>query len=137
MPVYDNLNGKYDKQTNKTLDFGQGLEGKEAEEFKQKILNGEKTQTLRLYRPGCIYEEFKKGDIVKVTFQKSENLGEAEITEIYKKKIKDLTEDEIKADGFDSKEELLETLNQIYGKLLGKEITEDSEMFVIKFKLIK
>ena len=75
---------------------------------RDKIWNGEKTQTIRT----LFFPTFEENEIVLLKFKKKP-LFEVQITEIYIKKIKDLTKEEAKRDGFNSKEELIKALLEI------------------------
>ena len=79
------------------------------DEFKEKILSGEKTSTIR---KGFV-DKYEKGDIVDV-IAGDETIGEAEITEIKHLSFKELTTEDAIQDGFKSKKELKKTLKKIY-----------------------
>ncbi|RLI79971.1 ASCH domain-containing protein [Archaeoglobales archaeon] len=91
--------------------------------FKKKILNGEKTATLRLYT------NLKEGDLVYIHCGGS-IIGIAEIEEVVEKSINELSDEDARLDGFKDKEELLEELKKFYG-LNGL----PDRICVVKFKL--
>ncbi|HDN75935.1 MAG TPA: ASCH domain-containing protein [Acidilobales archaeon] len=95
------------------------------QEYGQDILEGKKSATIRLT------SKLKKGDIVEVRagFVK---IGTAVIEDVETKKIKELSEEEVRRDGFKSKEELMKALRKIY----GKDINERTEVKLIKFRLL-
>ncbi len=79
------------------------------EDFKEKIITGEKTSTIR---KGFV-EKYEKGDIVDVMVG-NETIGEAEITEIKHLSFKEITTEDAIQDGFKSKKELKKVLKKIY-----------------------
>ena len=94
-------------------------------DYAGKILAGEKTTTIRLYT------DLKEGDIVEV-YVGHVRIGKAKILRVYRKKLSELTEEEIKADGFNTKDELLKALAKIYG---NKRISSDPYVYIIEFQL--
>ncbi|MCD6502711.1 MAG: hypothetical protein DRN30_00430 [Thermoplasmata archaeon] len=94
--------------------------------YLSKILSGSKTTTLRLGKK----EEYSPGDIVEV-YVGNNFIGLAKIKNIKYLKWNELTDDEIKRDGFISKEDLKKDLVQYYG-----EFPEDAEFTLIEFELI-
>ncbi len=97
--------------------------------FKQRygadILEGKKSSTIRLT------SSLKKGDIVEIRAGNIK-IGTAVIEDVEVKEVRDLTDEDAKKDGFSSKEELVEALRRIY----GKKISENTEVKLIKFKLL-
>ena len=91
----------------------------------RKIILGIKTTTIRL-------DPFKKGERVLI---KSGNviIGEAEITNVKKVKIRDLSTKDIIKEGFYTKEALIRFLSRVY----GKRINLDDEVYLIEFKLCR
>ncbi len=94
-------------------------------EFREEILKGEKTITIRLPR-----KKFRVGETVRIDCG-DKILGKAVIRKIYRKKIKELTEEEIRKDGLKSRNELIKKLRKLYGKKIGP----DTEVEVIEFEL--
>lgn len=94
-------------------------------DYAGKILSGEKTTTIRLST------NLKEGDMVEI-YVGHVRIGKAIIKKIYRKKLKDLTLEEIKNDGFKSIDELMTNLAKIYG---SRRINTDSEVYVINFQL--
>lgn len=76
--------------------------------FRNKILSGEKTTTLRFRT------NLKKGDLAYIHCG-GDVIGIAEIEEVVEKSIDDLTDEIAKLDGFKDKKELLKELKKFYG----------------------
>lgn len=94
--------------------------------LKDKLLTGEKTQTIR-----CIYIPFyKENEKVLLKF-KGDPILEAKITDYYPKKLKEITEEEAVRDGFESKEECIKGLKEINGIK-----SEEHYCFIIRFEII-
>ena len=89
------------------------------DKYKELLKSGKKTATIRLQCP------FKKGQEVFVHCG-GKIIGTAKIIDIQEKKLEDLTEEDAKADGFSSLEELLEELRNLYGN--------PEKVYVIRFK---
>lgn len=108
--------------------------------LKEKILSGNKSRTMRLSTSRKwieSYRNFKDGKKVKLQIYWKTNpnangefLFDAVLTHIEKKKLKDLTLEEWKRDGFTSIEEGLNWFKMIY------KINEpmELEVFIIQFK---
>lgn len=94
--------------------------------FKEKLLKGEKTITIRL--PGK--KKFREGETVRIDCG-DKILGKAVIKKIYRKKIKELTDDEINRDGLKDRNELIRTLRRLY----EQKITPETEVEVIEFEI--
>ncbi|MEM0371619.1 MAG: ASCH domain-containing protein [Ignisphaera sp.] len=94
-------------------------------DYAGKILSGEKTTTIRLST------NLREGDIVEV-YVGHVRIGKALIKRIYRKKLKDLSDEEIRSDGFKSIEDLIKSLAKIYG---SRRINIDSEVYIIEFQL--
>jgi len=86
------------------------------------ILNGQKTQTIRKWKQ-CF---LMPGEKFLFNFQ-----YQAEVMKVEKKTISELTDEEIRQDGFKTRKEFISDLTNIYGKL-----EYDDKIFVITFKLI-
>jgi len=93
-----------------------------SKEYRNKILSGEKTSTIRLKT------NLKVGEKVQIVVG-GEKLGEAEITSIKRKDINSLTDEEARKDGFKNKKELLKALKKHYGKL-----SSDTHVYIVSFK---
>ncbi len=82
----------------------------------EKIIRGEKKATLRLgikdYNPGDVVM-LRAGDV---------NIGLAKIKEVNIKKFKELSDDDIRIDGFHDKKSLLMTLQKFYGEIKEEEV---------------
>ena len=89
------------------------------------ILSGRKTTTIRKAR---VVEE---GDVV-VLESGSKPFAMAYIKGIRKVRLCDLSEEEIRRDGFRSLDELLKALRRYYGH-----VDEEDDFFLIEFEVIK
>ncbi|MCD6278706.1 MAG: ASCH domain-containing protein [Desulfurococcales archaeon] len=94
-------------------------------EYGSAILEGRKTATIRLT------SRVRKGDTVDIIAGKIK-IGTAMIEDVEIKKLKELTDNDATIDGFKNREELIRTLKKIY----RKKINDNSEVKLIKFKLI-
>jgi len=94
-------------------------------EYGSAILEGKKTSTVRLT------SQLKKGDTVDIIAGKIK-IGTATIEDVEVKKLKELTDEDAIMDGFKNREELIRTLKRLY----RKKISDNSEVKLIKFKLI-
>jgi len=70
------------------------------------------------------------GDIVELHVG-GEKIGVAEITDVSRKKLSQLTDSDARRDGFKNRRELLKALRKHYGKQISKE----AEVHIIGFKL--
>ena len=99
--------------------------------FKDKLLDGTKFQTFR-----CLFiPTYEIGDIVKIMFKENnikELLFHAEIVYLYPQKIRNLTNMEAKADGFENDEEFKKKIME-----LNNIKSVNRWGFVIGFKKIK
>ncbi len=89
------------------------------DKFRELLKSGRKTATIRLQCP------YKKGQEVFVHCG-GKIVGTARIIDIQEKKLEELTEEDAKADGFESLEDLLEELRKLYGN--------PEKVYVIRFK---
>ncbi|MCC6014654.1 MAG: ASCH domain-containing protein [Desulfurococcaceae archaeon] len=94
-------------------------------EFKEDILSGRKTSTIRLN------SDVKVGEVVEVVAG-GEHVGYAVITGVRVKKVSQLTDEDALVDGFPNREELLRALRRIYGRAIGG----STEVKVVTFKLL-
>jgi len=92
--------------------------------FKEDILSGRKTTTIRRY------SRLKPGEVVRLEVG-GEVIGEAEIKKIVRKEFKNLTVKDALSDGFKSLHDLRRTLQSLYGK-----IYDDDSLYIIEFKLL-
>ncbi|MEM1645065.1 MAG: ASCH domain-containing protein [Ignisphaera sp.] len=95
-------------------------------DYAGKILTGEKTTTIRLST------NLNENEEVEV-YVGHVRIGKALIKRIYKKRLSELSDEEVKSDGFQSKDELIKNLSKIYG---NKRISSDPEVYIIEFTLI-
>ena len=98
-----------------------------SKEYKKKILKGEKSSTIRLGKR----KKYKVGDIVELIVNEKP-VARAVITKIEYLKVKDLTEERAKKDGFHTKKKLLQALKRHYPR-----IKDNSVITIIEFKIIK
>jgi len=94
-----------------------------AKEYKKKIKEGLKRQTIRLST------SLKEGDRVKVVAG-GEVLGVARITKVERKTIDELTDEDAKRDGFENVAQLVKALRRHYGKISNRK-----EVCVIGFEM--
>ena len=78
--------------------------------LKEKLLDGSKTQTYRVLFVPSVYP----GDIVTLKFEKKPLL-QAEITEVYPRRLGDLTPEEARRDGFATVEEMKDAIKKLNG----------------------
>jgi len=95
-------------------------------DYAGKILSGEKTATVRLHA------NFREGDIVEV-YVGHARVGRAVIKKIVRKKLSELSDEDVKKDGFRSKEEFLRDFARIYGKQI---VEKDPEVYIVEFQLL-
>ena len=95
------------------------------QEYCQDILEGKKRSTIRLT------SSLKKGDIVEVRAGWIK-IGTAIIEDVKDKEVRELTDEDAKLDGFNSKDELIKALRRIY----GKKVSDDTKVKLIKFRLL-
>lgn len=95
-------------------------------DYAGKILTGEKVITIRLRT------NVKEGDIVEV-YVGHARVGRAIIQRVTKKKLSEVSDDEVRKDGFKNREDFIKTLTKIYGRSV---IETNPDVYVIEFKLI-
>lgn len=93
-------------------------------QFYNQIINKEKTQTIRYWK-SC---KLKNNDNIICDF--GYNKINAIIENITYKTFNEITDNEIIADGFKSKIELLNTLKKFYS-----DFNENKKLYLIKFKI--
>ncbi len=96
--------------------------------YKARILRGEKTSTIRYGD----YEARPGSDVYLVVTPSDTAVAKLRITGVEKKKVRELTNEDARLDGFSNVKELLRELSKIYGELYG-----DDEVTVISFEVIK
>jgi hypothetical protein len=94
-----------------------------AKEYKKKIKEGLKRQTIRLST------SLREGEKVEVVAG-GEVLGIAKITRVERKTIDELTDEDAKRDGFENVAQLLKALRRHYGRISSKK-----EVCVIGFEI--
>ena len=97
-----------------------------SEEYVERILEGRKVTSLR-----SNVRDIKVGSIKPFT-SKGTRFAKARILEVKPIKLKQLTEENAKMDGFDSLEKLLEGLKQFY-----KRLTPDSNLYAVRFEVVE
>lgn len=98
------------------------------EAYKSRILRGEKTTTIRFGE----YEAKPGSEVYLVITPSDTAVAKVKITKVRKKKVKELTNQDAKKDGFRDVKELVGALNKIYGELHG-----DDEVTVIEFEVVE
>ncbi|WP_456396885.1 ASCH domain-containing protein [Thermococcus sp.] len=96
--------------------------------YKSRILRGDKVTTIRYgdydARPGSeVYLVIRPSDTA---------VAKVRITGVERKKVRELTDEDARRDGFRNIKELLRELGKIYGDLYG-----DDEVTVIGFEVLK
>ncbi len=89
------------------------------------ILEGKKTMTIR---KGYWVPKFKE----LILHGGGRPFAIVEVTNVEYKKLKDLTDEEVRMDGFKNKEELIEALKKAYG-----DVSDEDLVTIIHFKLKK
>lgn len=99
------------------------------EKLVEKILDGRKTITWRLFDD----KDLRAGDQLRLI--NSDNgvvFGGAEIIDIREKKIKDLNDDELVANDYNDRNQILEVNKKYY----GDQVTDETIIKIIEFKLV-
>lgn len=94
-------------------------------EYAEKILEGAKTTTIRLGRVRTRYDEI-------IIHSGGRPIAKAVITSVRYKRVRDLTDEDARKDGFGSREELIEALRKAYG-----DVGPDSMVTIIEFRVSK
>ena len=92
-------------------------------EYAEKILKGSKTTTIRLGRVRTRYSEV-------IIHSGGRPIAKAMITSVRHKRVRDLTDEDARKDGFKSREELVRALKEAYGS-----IDPDSMVTIIEFRV--
>ena len=98
-------------------------------EYYNNIITGTKTQTLRLARKRLDVQE---GEICKAIFPGTKLECKIQITEIGYKQFKSINQEDAKLEGYNTIEELKNTLKEIYPL-----IDEWDRLYYYRFKLIQ
>ncbi len=96
--------------------------------YKSRILRGDKVTTIRYGD----YEARPGSEVYLVITPSDTTVAKVRIRDVKRKKVKDLTNEDAKLDGFSNVGELLKELNRIYGELHG-----DDELTVISFDVVR
>ncbi|MDI9646295.1 MAG: ASCH domain-containing protein [Archaeoglobales archaeon] len=96
-------------------------------DFVPLILSNKKKTTLR---KGI--KSYPVGQLVELTVENSKSFAVARIKKVVVKRLKEISDEDAKLDGFESKEDLVRTLRRIYGDV------KDTEFFtVVHFEVVK
>lgn len=96
--------------------------------YKSRILRGDKVTTIRYGN----YEAKPGSEVYLVITPSDTAVAKVRITRVEKKKVRELTNEDAKMDGFSDVKELLRELSKIYGELYG-----DDEVTIIGFEVVK
>ncbi|WP_297474926.1 ASCH domain-containing protein [Thermococcus sp.] len=96
--------------------------------YKQKILRGDKVTTIRYGS----YEAKPGSEVYLVVTPSDTAVARVRITRVERKKVRELTNEDARLDGFSDVRELLRELSRIYGELYG-----DDEVTIIGFEVTK
>ncbi len=94
--------------------------------YKKALISGEKKITIRITKPNL-----RKGDIF-IAHCGGKVIGKFKVVDIYIKKVKEITEEEARLDGFPSKEDLIKELKNYY-----RGINDNKEVVIIRFEPVK
>ncbi len=92
-------------------------------EYKPLILSGRKTQTVRIWKRCWLRE----GQVVNSPY-----LGKLRIESVTELKLSDLTQEDARLDGFETKAQMLDALRRIYK---GRQ-TGDAKCYRVRFKYL-
>jgi len=95
-------------------------------EYAELVLSGAKTATIRL---GVVRPKRKQ----VLLHSSGRVLAELEITGVEVKRVRDLTDEDAKQDGFQDRRQLIEHLERIYGRRLR----EDEKVTIIRFRVAR
>ncbi|MBP1913023.1 ASCH domain-containing protein [Thermococcus stetteri] len=96
--------------------------------YKSRILRGDKVTTIRYGD----YEAKPGSEVYLVITPSDTAVAKVRITKVEKKKVRELTNEDARLDGFQDVKELLRELSKIYGELHG-----DDEVTIIGFEVVK
>ncbi|WP_297480516.1 ASCH domain-containing protein [Thermococcus sp.] len=96
--------------------------------YKSRILRGDKVTTIRYGN----YEAKPGSEVYLVITPSDTVIAKVRITKVERKKVKELSNEDARLDGFSDVKELLRELNKIYGELYG-----DDEVTIIGFEVAK
>ncbi len=99
-------------------------------EFIPSILSGRKTQSRRLKKP-----KVKAGELCELRSgrRREDAFALAEILDLRCERLSEISEEDVRAEGMNSKEEFLRKFREIYK--LSEE--EDPEVWVVKFRVVR
>ena len=96
----------------------------------EQTLNGVKTITWRLFDD----KDLRIGDNLElINSENGEKFAEAEIIDSQEKKIKDLTEDDLRKNSYRDKLQVMEVNKKYY----GDKVDNDTTVKIIEFKLLQ
>lgn len=94
----------------------------------KEILEGRKTTTWRLFDD----KDLQVGDELElINSETGESFGRATITHMLEKKIKDLSDDELKNHGYENQEKMIEIHKGYY----GDKVDLDTIVKIVRFKI--
>lgn len=98
-------------------------------EFIPFILSGRKTQSRRLKKP-----KVKAGELCEFRSgrRREDAFALAEILDLRCERLSEISEEDVRAEGMNSKEEFLRKFREIY-----KLSEEDPEVWVVKFRVVR
>ena len=96
-----------------------------SEDFTEKILSGEKRATLRLG-----IKDYEPGEVVIIRAGARE-IGRAVIREVRIKRLEEISDEDVRMDGFDDIDALISALEKFYG-----EVRKDDLFTQIIFELM-
>lgn len=96
--------------------------------YKERILKGKKVTTIRYGD----YQAKPNSEVYIVITPSDTAIAKARIKSLRKKKVRELTIEDAKKDGFKDLKDLMRALNKIYGELYP-----DDEVSIIEFEVIK
>jgi len=94
-------------------------------EYARLLLSGRKRATIRLGKVIPKYDEV-------IIHSWGRPIAKAKITKVIYKKVRDLTDEDAKKDGFSSKEELMNELRNVYGNVKPDDLVTIIELEVIQ-----
>ncbi len=94
-------------------------------EYARLLLSGQKRATIRLGKVIPKYDEV-------IIHSWGRPIAKAKITKVTYKKVRELTDEDAKKDGFNSKEELIKELRRVYGDVKPNDLVTIIELEIIQ-----
>lgn len=100
------------------------------EKMKEKVLAGKKTQTRRRSKrqPAEVGKTYK----IMQGMRKNSYAGDIEVTRVWRQALGDMSIEDVKAEGFDSRKEFIDYCSELFGYWDSMQV-----VWVIEFKLVK